>query len=132
MLVQRYRGCCLTCFSTKPGTILIAAMPAAEPTSPILAIEDDLCDLSDAVERFAEVCTELIHYWRETIGGIASEGGRAVIWGAGSKGVAFLTTLDLTDTVAGISRGTRRNRMRFCLSRVSSRSLMGVDCTARC
>ena len=38
-------------------------------------------------------------YWRKILDDLQAEGKRAVIWGSGSKGVAFLTTLGVGDEI---------------------------------
>ena len=78
---------------------LIMARPTDAPSPPGTGAEDDMPALVEAVERFTEVCSRRIDEWRRTISRIASTGGRTVVWGSGSKGVAFLTTLDVTDEI---------------------------------
>jgi 2-polyprenyl-3-methyl-5-hydroxy-6-metoxy-1,4-benzoquinol methylase len=43
---------------------------------------------------FQTTAVDRIERWQSTIDEIISGGGKVVIWGSGSKGVAFLTTLD--------------------------------------
>jgi len=62
-------------------------------------IEDDLKQLSTAIKEFKEKCSRRIDYWRGVIDQATRQGQRMVIWGSGSKGVAFLTTLKLEDQI---------------------------------
>jgi hypothetical protein len=56
--------------------------------------------LRDLVNEFSAQLPGALEDWRSKIGRYSEEGKRVVIWGAGSKGVAFLTTLGLgQDTV---------------------------------
>ncbi len=71
--------------------LLIEARPSADTPAPgdPLPIEDDMGPMAAAVEHFSKAYTEQIDHWRTELG----ERDRSVIWGGGSKGVAFLTAL---------------------------------------
>ena len=72
--------------------ILLTARPADAPTQPRLELENDLQALYQAVQQFPDVCRRQIDRW----GSVLDAGGGCsppVVWGSGSKGVAFLTTL---------------------------------------
>lgn len=75
--------------------ILIVAQPTTRPTIPALPLEDDLSALREAVASFRQTCSMQISEWRDCIDQNAADGKRTVLWGSGSKGVAFLTTLGL-------------------------------------
>jgi hypothetical protein len=62
--------------------------------------ENDLEELGRDVAHFSEHLPRRLEAWRRDLKEIRQEGRRAVIWGGGSKGVAFLTTLDLQDEIA--------------------------------
>lgn len=79
--------------------LLITALPADGPTSPRLDSENDLAAMTDAVTRFQKVGFAVTEKWRRRISDILSRGEKVVLWGSGSKGVAFLTTLGLTDQI---------------------------------
>jgi SAM-dependent methyltransferase len=64
--------------------------------------EDDLAATAGLVERFAGTVTGAIDAWRARILAAAESGHRVVLWGSGSKGVAFLTTLRLGDAVRAV------------------------------
>jgi len=64
--------------------------PALEPTPPSFARE---------VAGFARQVTADLGRWRERLSGLAASGRRVVLWGSGSKAVAFLTTLGVEGAV---------------------------------
>lgn len=59
--------------------------PAEEPVDVVLA----------EVASFAEGVTGEVARWRQEVDAVVGAGGRVVVWGGGSKAVAFLTTLGL-------------------------------------
>lgn len=79
--------------------IIITAYPADGSTSNSLELEDDLEQLTQAYKEFKENCSDRINYWQDTIARIREDGQNVVIWGSGSKGVAFLTTLKLSEQI---------------------------------
>jgi hypothetical protein len=60
-----------------------------------LAQEDDLEILSQDIAYFTANCHHKLEAWRQKLQEINQTGRRAVIWGASSKTVAFLTTLNV-------------------------------------
>lgn len=82
--------------------LLLEARPSTSPTDlhrPIPG-EDDLAALAAGVERFRTGYARTRAAWRRKLGDVAASGGTSVIWGAGSKGVSFLTSLGVGDEVA--------------------------------
>lgn len=79
--------------------VLLVARPARKPTRPHLAFEDDLAELSDAVGAFSDKCNLKLEQWRTYLENAAASNQRVVVWGSGSKGVAFLTTLGITSEI---------------------------------
>ena len=79
--------------------LMVIATPALEGPQVPVDGEDDLGALRDAVDSFGAVCGERMCYWRERIVQDLDSGQRTVVWGSGSKGVAFLTTLGLVDEI---------------------------------
>jgi len=67
----------------------IEARPQAEPAPPPKADNHRLAGL---VNAFATTFHERVERWRSRLGVLRREGKRAVLWGAGSKGVTFLNT----------------------------------------
>ncbi len=80
--------------------ILIEARPSSTPAPDSrLPLEDDMQAMRAGVEHFATGFQSIIDHWRDDLRGLRAGGGRAVIWGAGSKGVSFLTNLEAHDEI---------------------------------
>jgi SAM-dependent methyltransferase len=77
----------------------VKAAMAPRPTPPRSA---QVALLSWAIEAFQTRYQEHIRHWQQTLRRLRSEAKRTVIWGAGSKAVAYLTTLHLGDAVADV------------------------------
>ena len=78
--------------------LLLDCVPGAG-TGPLLPGEDDLARLEAAVDHFEQEYPRAVQRLRDEIRSGADRGRRAVIWGAGSKGVSYLTTLGLQDEI---------------------------------
>lgn len=52
-----------------------------------------------AVAEFGDRYRDKVHHWQRTVREIVGAGRRAVIWGAGSKGVTFLNALQIRDHI---------------------------------
>ena len=79
--------------------LMIAAKPGTGSKNRILSQGKDLANLAQEIDFFAENYQRKIRTWQSDLREIEQNGKRAVIWGAGSKGVAFLTTLGVRDTI---------------------------------
>jgi len=79
--------------------LLITALPADGPTQPNLPLENDLDELRERVANFSAVTSRIINHWKAYVETNAAQGKKIVLWGSGSKGVSFLTTLRITDEV---------------------------------
>jgi len=79
--------------------LLLVAEPTERPTQAALPIEDDLAEMSALASAFETHSQKQIAHWRDTIGTFHREGRKPVLWGAGSKCVAFLTTAGLEHEV---------------------------------
>jgi hypothetical protein len=73
--------------------ILIEAKPASRQTSVKLPCEDDMQLLEDYVSIFEKNYPNILECWNNLLKNLGKDGKRIVIWGSGSKGVSFLTTL---------------------------------------
>lgn len=74
--------------------LLLEARPADVPApGDPLPVEDDLRRIEAATGHFAAAYDVVVQRWRERVRAVAEQGGSAVIWGSGSKGVAFLAAL---------------------------------------
>jgi SAM-dependent methyltransferase len=62
-------------------------------------LEPLLQEAFDDVAFFKDNIEERLENWRTTLNSMQKEGRKAVLWGSGSKGVAFLTTLGVSDEI---------------------------------
>lgn len=79
--------------------IMLEARPWENAPSPALPLEDDFGHISRGVKYFAENCCQKIALWKKKLHEFGNSGYRTVLWGSGSKGVAFLTTLSVADEI---------------------------------
>ncbi|MGH9156155.1 MAG: class I SAM-dependent methyltransferase [Acidimicrobiales bacterium] len=80
--------------------LLIEARPTAVPASQEAhPLEDDMGALAAAVQPFASAHAAKLEQWRAGIGDSGHGARKTVIWGAGSKGVAYLSSLQLDDRI---------------------------------
>ena len=80
--------------------ILVAGRPVEAPAVERHPLEEDVDELARDVERFRTSLAETASRWRDRISAERAAGRRTVIWGAGSKGVAFLVTLGVGEGIA--------------------------------
>lgn len=79
--------------------LMIEARPSEGPPSEPLPQEADLEALARLTAVFSEQFKKLRAEWRGRISAFNAAGKRVCIWGSGSKGVAFLTTMQLSDNI---------------------------------
>jgi len=79
--------------------LIIEATPDAEYRTAIPVQEDELAQLRRDVTYFVDHYQQRLAAWQQELEKINQNGQRAVIWGAGSKGVTFLTTLKIRDQI---------------------------------
>jgi cyclopropane fatty-acyl-phospholipid synthase-like methyltransferase len=79
--------------------ILIGGRPAESPRTRAHALEETVDELAGDVAHFRSSLEATARRWRDRIAAERADGRRTVIWGAGSKGVAFLVTLGVGDDV---------------------------------
>jgi SAM-dependent methyltransferase len=82
--------------------IIQYAKPASRPTGSCLPLEQDLEQMHALAEKFSDRVKDVQDDWRERVHSAWRKGQRVVLWGGGSKGVSFLTTLGLTEEVASV------------------------------
>ncbi len=75
--------------------LMIEARIASGQDKTFPALENDLETLAASVRAFPEKFRQKADYWHTVIQHAQTNNQRAVLWGSGSKGVAFLTTLGL-------------------------------------
>lgn len=80
--------------------IIQYAKPESLRSTPHLALEDDLAEMHTLAADFSAKVKKVQDGWRKRVRSAWEGGRRVVLWGGGSKGVSFLTTLGLTEEVA--------------------------------
>jgi SAM-dependent methyltransferase len=79
--------------------LMISARPAKE-VPPVSELELNAPKLiKEDIEFFVKQQAERVDLWKRELESMKKSGKRAVVWGSGSKGVAFLTALGLTDEI---------------------------------
>ena len=79
--------------------LLIEAKPVSTPSETILPTEDSVAEIARDVKHFAANINAKLDTWKRDLLQWQAEGKRVVVWGSGSKCVAFLTTLDTKEQV---------------------------------
>ncbi|MEW6681767.1 MAG: class I SAM-dependent methyltransferase [Nitrospirota bacterium] len=77
--------------------LIIEARTAGANPKGVTAMENDLAQLEGYVSTFSRRVKEKLSSWRKSLDGLT--GKRSVVWGSGSKGVAFLINLGLDKLV---------------------------------
>jgi len=81
--------------------LAIEAVPAETPAD--LPLDESLTQWAvHSAREFGATVRETIESWNQRIASLKAEGKRVVIWGSGSKGVAFLTALRDPDAVSWV------------------------------
>jgi cyclopropane fatty-acyl-phospholipid synthase-like methyltransferase len=68
-------------------------VPHGHPPAEPLAIEEDVARLEADVDHFEAGYGQTVGRWNDELHALRGKGGRVAIWGAGSKGVAYLSAL---------------------------------------
>lgn len=79
--------------------LLIEARPLGEGEKPTFSVKEDLAESANRVQEFSSDVRNVVDGWRNRFQQWYSDGKKTFIWGAGSKGVSFLTTLGIHDEV---------------------------------
>lgn len=79
--------------------LTIEAKPASGLPPQKLAAEDDLDLLARYVAEFPGKAEAKLGEWREIVTRASREGRKVVLWGSGSKGVSFLTSVGVGDLI---------------------------------
>lgn len=80
--------------------VLLEAVPVRPRTAVEAPVtEDDRAAIASAVDRFERDYPSRIATWRADLERATTQGRRAVIWGSGSKGVSYLTTLGVREEI---------------------------------
>jgi hypothetical protein len=79
--------------------LLIDAFPVNTPSDRIHPLEETLEQLTDNVKYFATNIQTKLDNWKQHLEKMQAQGKKVVVWGSGSKCVAFLTTLNTIDKI---------------------------------
>lgn len=79
--------------------IMLTAWPSGHSTEQRLDIEDDLSTTCHTAAKFQSSAQKSISAWKHFITSHHCRGQRGIVWGSGSKGVAFLTTLGIANEI---------------------------------
>ncbi|MDJ0674114.1 MAG: class I SAM-dependent methyltransferase [Calothrix sp. MO_167.B42] len=79
--------------------LFIEAIPVATPSDKIHPFEETLEQTIEDVKYFADNIQNKLNDWKQKLETMQAEGQKVVVWGSGSKCVAFLTTLDTIDKI---------------------------------
>ncbi len=77
----------------------IEAKPTTQKTEKAHKLEESVEQIAKCVKYFSMHCSNKLHEWKNLLRKIQNEKQRAVVWGSGSKCVAFLTTLCVKDEI---------------------------------
>ena len=80
--------------------LMIETRPGSGKADTLFPDEDDMHALSGEVTHFSETCRLKLDTWKRNLKESVQKKRRTVLWGGGSKGVAFLTTLGISDEIA--------------------------------
>jgi len=81
--------------------LTIVGTPTDAPTEPSMPVENDLERIIATVDEFAVAARASVDAWSTRFADWKAAGKTVALWGGGSKAVAFVTTLGLTDEIVG-------------------------------
>jgi SAM-dependent methyltransferase len=79
--------------------LMITARPSSEVPESGQAERDAPALVSGAIQHFLKQQNARVSFWRQQLTDMQREGKKAVVWGSGSKGVAFLTGLGVSGAI---------------------------------
>ncbi len=81
--------------------LLIETKPVALGTNSyqVHPLEDSVEEIANDVRHFVANINQKLEHWKQHLEQMQAQGKRVVVWGSGSKCVAFLTTLDTIDKI---------------------------------
>ena len=102
-LAQLFRSCNFEVESLKKGYfdqyLLIEATPTNTKSKKTFEVEESIDQTAKMVSIFSERYQEKLGYWKNELNRIKTENKRAIVWGSGSKCVAFMTTLEIQNEI---------------------------------
>jgi hypothetical protein len=82
--------------------LLIEANPVNQLSQKIFPEEEDPIKTAQIVKLFSEKFGQKLDYWKNELNLIKNDKKRAIVWGSGSKCVAFMATLGIQDEISYI------------------------------
>ena len=79
--------------------LLIEAKPVALPSEKVHPFEETVEDVAKDVQLFTDKIANKLEYWKQYLEDAQAKQEKVVVWGSGSKCVAFLTTLKTIDKI---------------------------------
>ena len=79
--------------------LLIEAKPVGQASERVNELEESVEETAKNVENFSAHCQNKLGQWKNQLRRIQADKKRAVVWGSGSKCVAFMTTLGVKDEI---------------------------------
>jgi hypothetical protein len=80
--------------------LLAAGTPGTRPTTH--AAEESVDDVIATCHAFSNKIVGVVEHWRNRIGEAHAAGRRPVLWGGGSKAIAFVAALGMVEAIAGV------------------------------
>lgn len=82
--------------------LLVEAFPATGSSTSVHSLEESPEDMLVYAEDFSKRINETLERWREDVTRMYDDRRRPVVWGSGSKCVAFLTTIGMNDEIGHV------------------------------
>ncbi len=79
--------------------LMIETLPVSTSSDQLHPLEETVEQAAEDVQHFTREITQKLENWKQHLDQMQAEGKRVVVWGSGSKCVAFLTTLDTIDKI---------------------------------
>ena len=102
-LAQLFRSCNFEVTKLEKGYfeqyLLIEAKPVNHQSQKTFEAEESIDQTAKMVNLFSERYEQKLKYWKNELNRIKTEKKRAIVWGSGSKCVAFMTTLEIQDEI---------------------------------
>jgi SAM-dependent methyltransferase len=102
-LAQLFRSCNFEVTKLEKGYfdqyLLIEAKPVNQQSQKTFDGEESIEQTTEMVSLFSERYEQKLKFWKSELNRIKTEKKRAIVWGSGSKCVAFMTTLEIKDEI---------------------------------
>jgi SAM-dependent methyltransferase len=79
--------------------LLIEAKPAEKKSQKAYEIEESVTETAQNVKRFSFSCQKKLRFWKNQLLQIQKSKKKAIVWGSGSKCIAFMTTLNVENEI---------------------------------